>query len=128
MAITGTTRVFLILGDPVAQVRAPEVFNHLFERHGIDAVLVPANVAPADFARFVPSALKARNVDGLWLAIPHKTAMVNLLDRCDRLGRTAGAVNAARRNPDGSLEGALFDGVGFVKALAPPWGDRCKTP
>jgi len=117
MAITGTTRVFLILGDPVAQVRAPEVFNHLFQRHGIDSVLVPANVAPADFAGFVPAALKARNIDGLWLAIPHKTSMVELLDRCDRLGRTAGAVNAARRNADGSLEGALFDGVGFVKAL-----------
>jgi len=117
MSITGTSRVFLILGDPVAQVRAPEVFNHVFRQNGIDAVLVPANVAPEDFAAFVPQVLKARNVDGLWLAIPHKTSMVELLDRCDRLGRAAGAVNAARRNADGSLEGALFDGVGFVKAL-----------
>ncbi|MDE2146737.1 MAG: shikimate dehydrogenase [Burkholderiales bacterium] len=107
----------MILGDPVAQVRAPEVFNFLFRRHGIDAVLVPAQVAPADFEGFVRQALKARNIDGLWLAIPHKTAMVGLLDRCDRLGRVAGAVNAARRNPDGSLEGALFDGLGFTKAL-----------
>src|SRR5207247_7893305 len=82
-----------------------------------DAVLVPAQVAPANFADYVRHALVARNVDGLWLAIPHKTAMVELLDRCDRLGRIAGAVNAARRNADGSIEGALFDGVGFVKAL-----------
>ena len=35
MAITGTTRVFYILGDPVAQVRAPEVYNHLFREHGL---------------------------------------------------------------------------------------------
>jgi shikimate dehydrogenase len=117
MPITGTTRVFLILGDPVAQVRAPEAFNHLFRRHGVDAVLVPAHVAPQDLEGFVQHALKARNIEGLWLAIPHKTAMVALLDRCDRLGRSAGAVNAARRNADGTLEGALFDGVGFVKAL-----------
>jgi shikimate dehydrogenase len=116
--ITGTTRVFLILGDPIAQVRAPEVFNHLFRAHGADAVLVPAHVAPADLDGFVRQVLKARNIDGLWLAIPHKTPMVGLLDHCDRLGRTAGAVNAARRNADGALEGALFDGVGFVKALA----------
>jgi len=107
----------MILGDPVAQVRAPEVFNHLFRKHGADAVLVPANVAPADFDGFARHALKARNIDGLWLAIPHKTRMVALLDRCDRLGTTAGAVNAARRNADGQIEGALFDGVGFVKAL-----------
>ena len=118
MSISGTTRVFLILGDPVAQVRAPEAFNHLFDKHGVDAVLVPANVPAAEFDGFVTHALKARNIDGLWLAIPHKTAMVDLLDRCDRLGRSAGAVNAARRTADGVLEGALFDGVGFTKALA----------
>jgi shikimate 5-dehydrogenase len=117
MPITGTTRVFLILGDPVAQVRAPEAFNHLFRRHGVDAVLVPAQVAPAHFDGFVRHVLQARNIDGLWLAIPHKTAMVALLDRCDRLGTSAGAVNAARRNADGTFEGALFDGVGFTKAL-----------
>ncbi len=117
MNISGTTRVFLILGDPVAQVRAPEAFNHLFAAHGIDAVLVPANVPAAELHNFVSHVLKARNIDGLWLAIPHKTAMIDLLDRCDRLGRSAGAVNAARRNADGSLEGALFDGVGFTKAL-----------
>ena len=117
MDISGTTRVFLILGDPVAQVRAPELFNHLFRKHGVDAVLVPARVGGDDFAGFARQALKARNIDGLWLAIPHKTAMVGLLDRCDRLGRAAGAVNAARRHADGALEGALFDGVGFVKAL-----------
>jgi shikimate dehydrogenase len=117
MQISGSTRVFLILGDPVAQVRAPEVFNHLFQRHGADAVLVPAQVAAADLAGFVREAFKARNIDGLWLAIPHKTPMVELLDECDRFGRIAGAVNAVRRRLDGRIEGALFDGVGFVKAL-----------
>jgi shikimate dehydrogenase len=117
MNISGTTRVFLILGDPVAQVRAPEIYNHLFRRHGVDAVLVPAQVAPADFDAFARSVLSAANIDGLWLTIPHKTSLVEQLDRCDRLGRAAGAVNAVRRNADGSLEGALFDGTGFVKSL-----------
>ena len=117
MQISGTTRVFLILGDPVAQVRAPEVFNHLFRRHHVDAVLVPAQVAAADLQGFVHHAFRARNIDGLWLAIPHKAPMVALIDDCDRFGRIAGAVNAVRRLPDGRLEGALFDGVGFVKAL-----------
>jgi shikimate dehydrogenase len=117
MDITGHTRVFLILGDPVAQVRAPEVFNHIFRKHGVDAVLVPAQVPVEHFAAFARTVLKARNIDGLWLAIPHKTGMKELLDRCDTLGGIAGAVNAARRNPDGSIEGGLFDGVGFVKAL-----------
>jgi shikimate dehydrogenase len=117
MNITGTTRVFMVLGDPIAQVRAPEVFNHLFHYHGADAVLVPMQVAPAHLDGFVRHAFTAMNVHGIWLAIPHKPAMLKLLDRCEDMGRVAGAVNAARRHADGSLEGALFDGVGFVKAL-----------
>jgi shikimate dehydrogenase len=117
MDITGHTRVFLILGDPVAQVRAPEVFNHIFRKHGVDAVLVPAQVPVEHFAGFARTVLKARNIDGLWLAIPHKTSMVGLLDHNDPLGGITGAVNAARRNPDGSIEGGAFDGIGFVKAL-----------
>jgi shikimate dehydrogenase len=115
--ITGTTRVFLIVGDPVAQVRAPELFNHLFARHGVDALLVPAHVSPADLADFVHHSSKARNFGGMWVAIPHKSPMLNLLAHCDRLGKSSGAVNAVRRRPDGSLEGALFDGLGLTKAL-----------
>ena len=117
MNISGSTRVFLILGDPVAQVRAPEVFNSLFARHGVDAVLVPVQVAPQLLAGFVKHAFDADNVGGLWVTIPHKAAVLPLLGHCDARGRLAGAVNAVRRHADGSLEGALFDGVGFVKGL-----------
>jgi shikimate dehydrogenase len=74
-------------------------------------------VAPADLAGFVRHTLRARNIDGLWLTIPHKASMFPLLDRCDHLGSVAQAVNAARHNDDGNLDGALFDGLGFVKSL-----------
>ena len=117
MPITGTTRVFLIAGDPVAQVRAPEIYNHLFERHGIDAVLVPVKVPPARLADFVRNAFVAENVGGMWVTIPHKAAMMALMDRCDPVAQLAGAVNAVRRADDGAIEGALFDGIGFVKGL-----------
>ncbi|MEY2890960.1 MAG: hypothetical protein RJA98_868 [Pseudomonadota bacterium] len=117
MTITGTTRVFFVLGHPVAQVRAPEVFNPLFAAHGVDAVLVPAQVAPDRLAAFVQGTLGAHNMDGLWLTIPHKTAVMDLLQHSDRQAQRAGAVNALRRNADGSLEGALFDGLGLAKAL-----------
>ncbi len=117
MQISGSTRVFMVLGDPVSQVQAPRLFNALFERHGLDAVLVPAHVRLEDGPAFARAVLSARNVDGLWLTIPHKPALLPLLSRCDRDGRLAQAVNAVRRNADGSLEGALFDGRGFVKAL-----------
>ncbi len=117
MQISGHTRVFMILGDPVEQVRAPELFNHLFKHHNIDAVLVPAKVAPSNLSTFVHGAFAANNMGGLWATIPHKAALLPLLAHCDRRGHIAQAVNAVRRHSDGTLEGALFDGDGFVKGL-----------
>lgn len=115
--ITGTTDTYLILGDPVEQVRAPESFNAVFARFGIDAVLVPVRIAPADLAPFVRAAFKAPNIKGMWVTIPHKVAAAGLLDHCSDIARVAGAVNAIRRNADGSLEGGLFDGEGLVASL-----------
>lgn len=108
----------MVLGDPVSQVQAPQLFNPLFERHGIDAVLVPALVPRERCSSFCREILAAGNIDGLWLTIPHKPLVMPLLAHWDRDAELAQAVNAVRRNPDGSLEGALFDGSGFAKALA----------
>jgi shikimate dehydrogenase len=117
MAISGKTRVFMIIGDPVAQVRAPEVYNHLFATHGIDAVLVPVKVPAAQLAGFVRNAFAAENFGGFWVTIPHKAAMQALMQECDQVADIAGAVNAVRRSESGALEGALFDGMGFIKGL-----------
>jgi len=117
MPITGTTRVFYILGDPVAQVRAPEVYNPLFREHGIDAVLVPLKVPAAALEGFLRHGMAAENVGGFWATIPHKPALAQYLQPTDPVAAIAGAVNAVRRLPDGRLEAALFDGIGFVKGL-----------
>lgn len=117
MGITGTTRVFFILGDPVAQVRAPEVYNHLFQRHGVDAVLVPLKLPAAALPGFLQHGMSADNIGGLWATIPHKAALAELLQPADPVASIAGAVNAVKRHADGRLEGALFDGIGFVKGL-----------
>jgi len=115
--ITGNTRVFYILGDPVAQVRAPEVYNHLFQQHGIDAVLVPLKLPAAALPGFLAHGMKADNIGGFWATIPHKSALAALLQPTDPVAAIAGAVNAVKRHADGRLEAALFDGIGFVKGL-----------
>lgn len=116
-AVSGTTDVYLILGDPVEQVRAPELFNPIFARLGIDAVLVPVHVAPEHLAVFVKTAFLAKNIKGMWVAIPHKAPMMGLLDSCSGLGRIAGAVNGIRRTAQGQIEGGLFDGDGLLASL-----------
>lgn len=115
--IDGQTDVYLIPGDPVEQVRAPQVFNLIFKTLGINAVLVPARVKTGDIHAFVQSAFLAQNIKGLFLAIPHKSLVINLLTSCNSYGRVAGAVNGIRRNAQGQLEGGLFDGKGFMLSL-----------
>jgi shikimate dehydrogenase len=117
MSITGTTRVFFILGDPVAQVRAPEVYNRLFREHGVDAALVPLKLPAAALEGFLRHGMAAENIGGFWATMPHKPALAAHLKPADPVARVAGAVNAVRRLPDGRLEAALFDGIGFVKGL-----------
>jgi shikimate dehydrogenase len=115
--ISGNTQAFLIPGDPVRNVRLPRMFNAVFERFDIDAVLLPMQVPRRDFAVFFASAFLARNVRGMLIAPPHKPLVLDLLDGCGLIGRVAGSVNVVRRMDDGQLEGDLFDGEGLIGAL-----------
>lgn len=116
--VRGTTELLFVAADPVAQVKAPEAYNLVFARCGIDAIAVPTRVRGEHLGGFVREALALGNLRGLVVSIPHKTPLMALLDRFDAAAHAAGAVNAVRRGADGALEGALFDGAGFVGALA----------
>lgn len=124
---SGAADVYFIVGDPVGQAKAPETFNAIFAHFGIDAVLVPVCIAPDRLGEFVGAVFNAPNVKGLWVTIPHKAPIAGLLDRCSDLALLAGAVNAVRRERDGTLTGALFDGEGFTASLeffGTVWSDR----
>lgn len=117
MPISGKTRVFMVVGDPVDQVQAPAIFNRVFQQFGVDAVLVPVQVSADRFVDFATTVLQAGNVDGLWITIPHKPKLMPLLSKLDVASQLAGSVNAVRRHADGALEGGMFDGHGLVSAL-----------
>ena len=117
MTITGKTRVFYTIADPIAQVRTPEVFNEVLPLCGIDAVMVPLQVATKDLSDVVRSLFRSPTTAGIVLSIPHKPSAAALVDHCSKAASTANAVNAIRKNAAGELEGDLFDGLGFVKSL-----------
>jgi shikimate dehydrogenase len=117
VTITGTTRLYAILGDPLARVRSPERFNAIFAERGIDAVLVPAEVDAAGFDAAVAGFKSLRNCDGLIITMPHKHAMCAHVDELRDNGRLVGAINAARRMPDGRWVGDMFDGQGYLGGL-----------
>jgi len=118
VTISGTTRLYAILGDPIAKVRTPEHFNSVFAERGIDAVMLPVEVATGDFASTVAGMKKVRNLDGIVLTMPHKAAMCAFVDELLPTGRAVGAINVARREKDGRWTGDMFDGRGYTGALA----------
>jgi shikimate dehydrogenase len=118
MAVTGTTGIVGIIGSPIVQVKMPGVMNRYFADHGLDTVLVPMDVASDGIPAFVETIRRWRNLRGIIVTVPYKQVLAPLMDRLtDRAARFS-TINALRREPDGTLAGDMFDGVGFVTALS----------
>ncbi|MBL6946879.1 MAG: shikimate dehydrogenase [Rhodospirillales bacterium] len=115
--VSGKTRLYGIVGDPIEQVAAPEAFNPYFAENEIDAVMLPVHVRPDDVRAALDGFAAIANLHGLIITIPHKFAFAELMDEMGLHGQLVGAVNAIRQKPDGTWIGDLFDGIGFVEGL-----------
>ena len=115
--VSGRTRVFGIVGDPIEQVRSPEMITAEFVRRQIDALMIPVHVRPADFEACVAQLKCVQNLDGLVFTIPYKRAAVALADEIGSQARAIGAINALARRPQGRWSGEIFDGIGCVEAF-----------
>ncbi|MEV7569942.1 shikimate dehydrogenase family protein [Streptomyces tanashiensis] len=117
LSISGETRLYVVLGDPVAQVRAPSLLNPLFAQLGLNSALFPVHVRPDSFDEVFQGLRSTDNLDGILVTIPHKAAALRLADEVSPAAAASGAVNALRREPDGRWTGENFDGIGFVTGL-----------
>ena len=113
--ITATTRVAAVIGDPVEHSLSPAIHNAAFEAVGIDCVFLAFEVGPAELAAAV-GGLRAIRLLGLSVTMPHKAAVVPLLDRLTSTAQTIGAVNCVTREGT-DLVGHNTDGDGLVDAL-----------
>lgn len=115
--ITGKTRVFAILADPIYHVKTPQTMNAVFDANGLDCVLVPFHVTPAGLPVLVEGLRKIQNFGGFIATVPHKPPMLELCDEVTDAARHIGAVNCVRREEDGRLVGTMLDGIGFIEAM-----------
>ncbi|HBB40584.1 MAG: shikimate dehydrogenase [Nitrospirae bacterium CG18_big_fil_WC_8_21_14_2_50_70_55] len=116
MAITSTTRITGLFGDPVSHSLSPLMHNRAFGACGLDWVYVAFHVLPAHLAAAV-RALPALNLAGVNVTIPHKEAVIPYLDSLSHTAAMIGAVNTIRVEADGSLTGHNTDAPGFAAAL-----------
>ena len=117
MPLSGSTELFAIVGDPIAQAGSPIVFNTAFRQLGRQAVLVPLQVSAPSFPSFIKAMRQIQNLRGLIVTKPHKTAVTAHVDGLGPHARKARSVNAIRCGVDGAWTGENFDGVGFRTGL-----------
>lgn len=113
-----------VIGYPIDHSVSPIIHGTWLAHHGIDAAYEAVAVAPSELPDFI-----ARVRDGAYVGgnvtIPHKEAVMALVDEIDPLAKKIGAVNTVV-NRDGRLYGTNTDYLGFLANLdagAPGWSE-----
>ncbi|HPY39046.1 MAG TPA: hypothetical protein PLM98_00905 [Thiolinea sp.] len=123
MILNGETQLFPIIGDPIAQVRSPQFLSQILAGRGVNAIVPPMQVKPADLSQVMATLRATQNVGGIVVTIPHK---VTCLAHCDAVSERAafvGSVNIIRKTVDGKLVGDNVDGIGYLDGIGKEGGD-----
>lgn len=115
IAISGRTNINLIIGDPVAHSLSPRMHNAAYSALRLDHKMLAARVTP-DMLSEAVKGVRALSINGLAITMPHKTALLPLLDQIDGVAKEIGAVNTVI-NRDGTLTGYNTDWLGIVRPL-----------
>jgi shikimate dehydrogenase len=127
---TATTHVAAVIGSPVRHSLSPVLHNAAFRALGLDWVYVAFEV-PAGTAGKALDAMRALDLAGLNVTMPHKADVAAGVDRLSPAAEAVGAVNTVVRGTrNHELVGENTDGAGFVDAIRldegfDPGGRRC---
>ena len=113
--ISGRTRLCGVIGDPIEHTMSPAIHNAAFSQLRLDYLYVAFHVRKEWLGQAMEG-MRALDIRGLNVTIPHKVAVIPFLDKLDPLAEKIGAVNTVA-NDDGVLTGYNTDASGFLKAL-----------
>jgi len=113
----GATRIYGIIGDPIAQVKSPAIFNEKFRALDKNAVMIPLHAEPDNFDKCMRGLKSLANVDGILVTLPYKNRVIAHVDHVLPAAKRIGALNALRREANGEWSGDMFDGKGFLGGI-----------
>jgi shikimate dehydrogenase len=116
LRIDGSTRLVGVMGWPVSHSRSPAMHNAAFAALGLNYVYVPLPVPPSEVATSV-RALRGLGFAGVNVTVPHKAAVLSLLDTLTPIAAAIASVNTIVVRADGMLSGDSTDGAGFLEDL-----------
>ena len=113
-------RRLAVIGDPVAHSLSPAMHNPALRALGLQATYEAIRVEAAKLPAFLDMA--RRELDGFNVTVPHKQAVIPLLDSVSDECRLSGSVNTVTVGPDGRCHGESTDGHGLEMALLEAFG------
>lgn len=111
--INPQTRLYGVIGDPVAHSLSPLMHNAAFAARQKDSVYLPFHVR--DLRDFI-SAIQPFRIDGFSVTLPHKERILRYLHDCESLAAQIGAVNTVVVRA-GKLYGYNTDFAGVLRAI-----------
>ncbi|MGG3450927.1 shikimate dehydrogenase [Domibacillus aminovorans] len=113
-------KLYGIIGDPIGHSMSPVMQNDAFTSLGMDAHYQPFHIMRENLPTAIKG-MKVLGVAGFNVTVPHKTAIIPLLDEVDPLAAAIGAVNTVV-NIEGRFIGYNTDGEGFIRGLHEEYG------
>jgi shikimate dehydrogenase len=117
MWVNGQTKIFGIIGNPVSHSLSPAMHNAAFAALAENKIYLPF---PAEDVKQALIGVRALDIQGVSVTIPHKEAVIPFLDRIDPVAERIGAVNTIdvrRENGKKILYGLNTDWLGANRAL-----------
>lgn len=113
-----------VIGDPIAQSKSPAIHGFWLNQLGIPGKYTHVQVTSDGLADYFARSKADPDWVGCNVTMPHKQAIIPLLDRLDTLSERLGAVNTVVREADGALKGYNTDVGGFLEPLQPALGEQ----
>jgi 3-dehydroquinate dehydratase/shikimate dehydrogenase len=108
------TRIYGVVGDPIAHSLSPAIMNAAFRRENVNAVYLALH---AKTLKDLLTCIREIPIHGISVTMPYKEAILPQLDNTDSHTTKIGACNTVVRAQDGKLYGFNTDTAGIVRPL-----------
>jgi 3-dehydroquinate dehydratase/shikimate dehydrogenase len=112
--VDAATRMYGVVGDPIAHSLSPAIMNTAFRRENVNGVYLPLH---AKTLKDLMACVRDIPIHGLSITMPYKEAILQHLDNTDSHTTKIGACNTVVRAQDGKLYGFNTDTAGVVRPL-----------
>lgn len=107
-----------VIGDPIAHSKSPLIHNFWIKKLGLDGEYGKCHVTPDDLEGYLSASTTNPDWRGCNVTLPHKVAIMDLVDDPGDVRGTIGAMNTIIRRGDGTLMGTNTDAAGFFAPIS----------